>query len=78
MSISEKYHVNVYGIRNILVDLKDGRVSEITEANCHGSLYNKACRIEELLNDLIRKIDNDEISDTERLSKVKPSYLVNK
>lgn len=68
MSIIEKYSFEIDDIKNIIKDLKAGRVYEITGARFDGSLNTNAQKLENAIADLLNKIENDKESINDKLN----------
>ncbi|QQP71219.1 hypothetical protein JHE06_05465 [Carnobacterium sp. CS13] len=69
-SIFYVYQREIGDIKDILKHMKNGEITEFTDAKMHGSLYTNAKNVEDKLNDLLKKIDKDLPSINDELSEL--------
>lgn len=58
LGIRDKDQIEIENIRDLLKDLQAGRIQELTGAESDGALSTNIIKLRKMLNDLIKKIDN--------------------
>ncbi len=67
--IKERYSYELSGISNKLNQIENNRFYELSKARMDGSIKTNVDRLREMIEDLLNKIQNDEESTSEKMSR---------
>ena len=70
VDVTRKYSREIQDIKNKHQQLKDGRIYELTSAKMDGYLYTNISQLEEMIDELIDKVEYCKKSTTEKLSEL--------